>query len=78
LGQNLCQLFKGMCQELRLAVIVTRKGMRALDDPIHVLRHMIEEPFAISGFYALRPRSLLAHETTLYNSKLLRVSILTL
>jgi hypothetical protein len=39
-----------MCEELGLAVIVTRKGMRSLDDPIHIVRHMVEERFTISGF----------------------------
>src|SRR5271163_4348930 len=50
LWQNLCQLFKGMYEELGLAVIVTGKRMRPLDNPVHVVRHMIEEPFAISRF----------------------------
>jgi hypothetical protein len=39
-----------MSQELGLAVIVTGKRMRSLDDPVHVLRDMIEEPFSISRF----------------------------
>jgi hypothetical protein len=50
LGQNLLQLFKCMCEELRLAVIVTGKRMRSLNDPVHVHQDMIEEPFTISGF----------------------------
>jgi hypothetical protein len=39
-----------MCEELGLAVIVTGKRMCSLDDPIHVVRHMVEEPFAITRF----------------------------
>src|SRR5271170_675741 len=49
-GQNLCQLFKGMCEEVGLAVIVTGKRMCSLDDPVHVVRDVIEETFTISGF----------------------------
>src|SRR5579864_2233213 len=48
--QDFLQLFKCMCEELGLAVIVTGKRMCSLDDPIHVVRHVVEEPFTISGF----------------------------
>jgi hypothetical protein len=50
LRQNLRQLFKGVYEEVGLAVIVTGKRMRSLDDPVHVVRHMIEEPFVIPRF----------------------------
>jgi hypothetical protein len=42
-----------MCDELGLAVIVTGKRMSSLDDPIHVVRHMVEEPLAIARFQVL-------------------------
>jgi hypothetical protein len=42
-----------MCEELGLAVIVTGKRMRSLDDPIYVVQDVIEEPFTISGFQVL-------------------------
>jgi hypothetical protein len=37
-------------QEIRLAPIVSGKRMCTLDDPVHVLCDMIEEPFSVSGF----------------------------
>jgi hypothetical protein len=48
--QHLRELFEGVGQKIRLAVIVTGKRMCSLDDPIHVVRHMVKEPFAISRF----------------------------
>jgi hypothetical protein len=39
-----------MFEELGLAVIVTGKRMRSLDDPVHVVQDVIEEPFTISRF----------------------------
>ena len=39
-----------MYEELGLAVIVTGKRMRSLDDPVHVVQDVIEEPLTISGF----------------------------
>jgi hypothetical protein len=35
------------------AVIVTGKRMRSLNDPVHVVQDVIEEPFAISRFQIL-------------------------
>jgi hypothetical protein len=43
-----------LCEEFGLAVIVTGKRMRFLDDPVHVVQDMIEEPFTLSGFRILK------------------------
>ena len=39
-----------MCEELGLTMIVTGKRMRSLDDPVHVVRDVIEELLTVSGF----------------------------
>lgn len=50
LRQNLRQLVKGMCEKIGFRVVVAGKRVRPLDNPVDIVRDMLEEPFTIARF----------------------------
>jgi hypothetical protein len=50
LWQNFRQLVEGMCDKISLRVIVPRKRVCPLDNPVDIVGDVLEEPFAITRF----------------------------
>src|SRR5271168_3465192 len=52
--KNLSQLGEGTGDEVLFAVVMSREGMRAHDDPVDVVSHVFEEGSAVAALKSLK------------------------
>jgi len=54
LRQHLAKFVKSVGEKIRFAVVVPRKRMSSLDDPINVIRNVSEKLIFVAGFKVLK------------------------